>query len=179
MLERARSKAGARGVDVTFAEADAARLPLEDGSCDAAICECTLCFLDKAAALREMTRVVRPGGRGGMHDLCWLPGAPDKPKHTLAEIESEWPEPAEGWRRLFQQAGLEEIHVIDRSALKKRWLSHSRRALGMRGQLLLVHGILRRWGLRGLWTILHAERAFSSRFLGYVLVAGSRAGGSR
>lgn len=64
MLERARAKAARRGVPVTFRTADALALPFADDSFDAA----TVAFgarnlADLDAGLREMTRVVRPGGR--------------------------------------------------------------------------------------------------------------------
>ncbi|MEO1060935.1 MAG: methyltransferase domain-containing protein [Actinomycetota bacterium] len=42
----------------------AERLPVDDGAVDAAVCQFGLMFFeDRAAALAEMTRVVRPGGR--------------------------------------------------------------------------------------------------------------------
>lgn len=47
-----------------LARADALRLPFADGEFDAAYCSGTLHHVaDPAAALREITRIVRPGGR--------------------------------------------------------------------------------------------------------------------
>jgi demethylmenaquinone methyltransferase/2-methoxy-6-polyprenyl-1,4-benzoquinol methylase len=62
MLVRAGSKYGWNGF--RWIEADGMRLPLPDGAVDA----CTIAFglrnmMDRAAALAEMARVVRPGGR--------------------------------------------------------------------------------------------------------------------
>jgi demethylmenaquinone methyltransferase/2-methoxy-6-polyprenyl-1,4-benzoquinol methylase len=64
MLERALAKAAARGAPVRFELADALALPFPDDSFDAA----TVAFgarnlADLDAGLREMARVVRPGGR--------------------------------------------------------------------------------------------------------------------
>ncbi|MDX6644878.1 MAG: demethylmenaquinone methyltransferase / 2-methoxy-6-polyprenyl,4-benzoquinol methylase [Miltoncostaeaceae bacterium] len=64
MLERARAKAAARGAPARFELADALALPFPDDSFDAA----TVAFgarnlADLDAGLREMARVVRPGGR--------------------------------------------------------------------------------------------------------------------
>lgn len=64
MLVRARQKADAAGARAVFVEGDACDLPFEDDTFDAA----TVAFgarnlPDLDAGLREMARVVRPGGR--------------------------------------------------------------------------------------------------------------------
>lgn len=64
MIEAACAKALARQVDVAFLVGDAMRLPFPDDTFDA----CTVSFglrnmPDYAAAIAEMTRVLRPGGR--------------------------------------------------------------------------------------------------------------------
>jgi alkylated DNA repair protein alkB family protein 8 len=55
------------GADADVAQADAAALPLRSGCADAAICVAVLHHLStearRAAALAELARVVRPGGR--------------------------------------------------------------------------------------------------------------------
>jgi ubiquinone/menaquinone biosynthesis C-methylase UbiE len=49
---------------VEFVGLDGARLPLDDATCDGALSTFTLCTIpDVAAALAELHRVVRPGGR--------------------------------------------------------------------------------------------------------------------
>ncbi len=174
MIRRAEAKAGARGLEVKFKKADAANLPFDDSQFDAAICECTLSFLDKPHVLGEMVRVVRPGGCVGMHDLCWKEAASDKLKRTLAEIEGEQPETLTGWRRLFESAGLVQITAVDKSETMSRWMQESRKQLGLTGELLLVLKIIRRWGVRGAWRVLRSERVFSSDHLGYVLVVGTK-----
>jgi len=68
----ASSAADARGLAdrVRFHLGDAEALPLPDGRWDAVICECALCtFPDKATAVAEMARVLRPGGRLGLSDV--------------------------------------------------------------------------------------------------------------
>src|SRR5688572_16906370 len=66
-LARGRVKAAKRlaasPVPVTFVGVDGQRLPLEDDSADAALSTWTLCSIpDPVAAVREIGRVVRPGG---------------------------------------------------------------------------------------------------------------------
>jgi SAM-dependent methyltransferase len=174
LLARARAKAAERGLAVTFQQGDAVALPFADASFDVAICECTLCLLDKAAVLGEMARVVRPGGRVGMHDLYWRPGAPDRLRARLEHYEDEVPETLEGWRALFTGAGLVDVTTQDRSALKDAWMSDTRRQIGVAGQLRLGAYALRRWGPIGLWRIFASERVFSDDRLGYTLVTGVR-----
>jgi hypothetical protein len=72
------SRAGARARDAGLAErvrfevGDAERLPVDDASYDAIVCECAFCtFPDKATAAAELARVVRPGGQVGITDV-WL-----------------------------------------------------------------------------------------------------------
>jgi SAM-dependent methyltransferase len=174
MIRRAEQKARAKGLEVEFREADARHLPFPDAAFDVAICECTLCLLDKQQVLGEMVRVVRPGGHVGMHDACWRENTPDALKQTLAEIEGERPETLDGWRQLFTRAGLAEIQAVDKSSLIPRWMKESRAQLGPIGQLVLAWKIIRRWGIRGLRRILRSERVFSSEQLGYGIVVGTR-----
>jgi ubiquinone/menaquinone biosynthesis C-methylase UbiE len=64
MLRRARRRALRRGLDVSFAVMDAERLACRHHSFDTVVSTLSLCtFLDPLAALREMARVCRPGGR--------------------------------------------------------------------------------------------------------------------
>jgi arsenite methyltransferase len=72
LLAEARERAEAEdlGGRAEFVRADAESLPFEDGSFDLALCECSLClFADKAMAVGELQRVVRPGGRLALADI--------------------------------------------------------------------------------------------------------------
>ncbi|OXM46082.1 class I SAM-dependent methyltransferase [Amycolatopsis alba] len=64
MLAIARARAERLGHPVTLRRADAHDLPFEAGSFDTVVCTLGLCAIpDDGKALREMTRVLRPGGR--------------------------------------------------------------------------------------------------------------------
>ncbi|MCV2868706.1 class I SAM-dependent methyltransferase [Defluviimonas sp. WL0002] len=64
MLEVARTVAIQAGLDATWVECDAAELPFEDDCFDLAFCQQALQFFpDRPAALRELQRVLKPGGR--------------------------------------------------------------------------------------------------------------------
>lgn len=64
MLSLARRRADELGRDVELQEANAHALPFDDGSFDTVVCTFGLCSIpDDDAALAEMHRVLRPGGR--------------------------------------------------------------------------------------------------------------------
>ncbi len=174
MIQLATDKARAKSLKSEFRKADAARLPFGDDEFDAAICECTLCLLDKEEVIGEMVRVVRPRGWIGMDDLFWKDEAGDDLKRTLLEIEGERPATLAAWRELFRDAGLVRINAVDRSEVMSRWMQDSRKQLGFTGQSAIALIILRRWGIRGLWRIVRSMRVFWSGLLGYVIVVGKK-----
>ena len=72
MVRDATARAEVEGLSnlVQFRQGDAERLPFDDETFDAVLCECAFCtFPDKATAAREFARVLRPGGRIGLSDL--------------------------------------------------------------------------------------------------------------
>ena len=64
MLEWARAKAGRAGRKIDLIKADARNIPFPDGHFDLVLSVCMLCFVrERQAALLEMKRVLRPGGK--------------------------------------------------------------------------------------------------------------------
>lgn len=64
MLASARQRAADLGLDVSLREGDAQALPFDDESFDTVVCTLALCGIpDDRAAVAEMKRVLRPGGR--------------------------------------------------------------------------------------------------------------------
>jgi ubiquinone/menaquinone biosynthesis C-methylase UbiE len=72
LLERARERAGAERLEITFREADAERLPFTDGSFDVVLSTFGVMFTpDHTRAASELQRVCRSGGRIGLAN--WTP----------------------------------------------------------------------------------------------------------
>ena len=70
MVELARKKAVQAGVDVSFVQGSASNMPLQKDSFDFLLCRAAFKnFAEPVQALREMCRVLRPGGRGLIIDL--------------------------------------------------------------------------------------------------------------
>ncbi|MBI5532262.1 MAG: metalloregulator ArsR/SmtB family transcription factor [Deltaproteobacteria bacterium] len=122
MLRRAKAKAQSLGLtNVTFAKGDFAHLPLADASVDAAFSVLVLHHAPRPLiALREMRRVVRPGGAVVVVDLLahgheWL-------KEEQADIWLGFAK--EEMQSLFEKAGLEEIRLRGVSRVEVKGKGH-------------------------------------------------------
>jgi ubiquinone/menaquinone biosynthesis C-methylase UbiE len=72
LLDRARARAAADRLDITFQEADAEQLPFADGSFDAVVSTFGVMFTpDQERAAGELVRVCRRGGKIGLAN--WTP----------------------------------------------------------------------------------------------------------
>ena len=76
MIARAAAQAERGNADISLAIARSQALPFADGSFDLVTCITVLAFVpDAAGAIREMARILRPGGRLVIGDLgrwsCW------------------------------------------------------------------------------------------------------------
>lgn len=111
-VEQAMATAAAKGSTslVRFQQADAERLPVDDGSFDAIVCECAFCtFPDKPAAAREFSRVLRRGGAVGLSDLTRVPELPKELDGLLAWVACiADAQPLDSYRAHLAEAG---IHV--------------------------------------------------------------------
>ncbi|MFN2444703.1 MAG: class I SAM-dependent methyltransferase [Vicinamibacterales bacterium] len=104
---------------VTFEVGDAERLPLDDASVDAVICECAFCtFPDKRAAAHEFARVLRFGGQVGLSDITRAPG----PAGELADLMA-WvacladARPANAYAALLGEAGFVNVAMENHDAV--------------------------------------------------------------
>jgi SAM-dependent methyltransferase len=112
---RAAAAAGL-GDRARFITGDAESLPFEDRRFDAVLCECSLCtFADKPATLREVRRVLRPGGRLALCDVVAdRPRLPPKLDGALATVACVGGAlSVSGYADLIAAAGL-SLTVIER-----------------------------------------------------------------
>ena len=86
MLDKARTSATLSGMrNVEFHDGLAEALPVEDGWADVVISNGVLNLIpDKAAALREMARVLKPGGRLQIADILVRKSVPQEAKQDIA-----------------------------------------------------------------------------------------------
>ncbi len=93
MLERARRKAAEGGRAIDLRQAPAEALPLGDGACDTVVSMLVLCTVaDPARVLREIRRVLRPGGELRFYEHV-------RHDHVLGGLAQDLVAPL--WRRCF------------------------------------------------------------------------------
>lgn len=85
---RAAALAAPVNPETSFLQGDAESLPLAASCCDAVLSECSVSiFPDKARAIREAVRVLRPGGSLGLSDVTVEPGSlPTELEGTLGRL---------------------------------------------------------------------------------------------
>ena len=174
MVSKAEGKARQRGLDIKFVRGDAHNLPFPDNYFDIVISECTVCLLDKEKAMREMARVAKPGGYIGIHDVCWKENTPEEVREKLLLLEGEDPETLNGWRRLFEKAGLIDVIALDKSHLMRSWTDEIKRRIGLLGQLKIFAVVAVKWGYRGLRNIIESSKIFESEYIGYSIIVGRK-----
>ena len=94
--------------DVAFVRGDAEMPPFREGVFDAAIIECaTSLFVDKAAAISQVRRLIRPGGVIGISDVTVEPGSlpPELDSAVGMMLCLTDALPADGYQSLLDQAG--------------------------------------------------------------------------
>jgi arsenite methyltransferase len=112
MIDEARERAGRGGVGnrVEFRVADATALPFEDAAFDVVLVESVTTFIqDKAAAIQEYARVLKPGRCVGLNEELWhQTPVPTEIVEYVAftwDVHAELPT-LEGWVDLLKASGL-------------------------------------------------------------------------
>jgi arsenite methyltransferase len=117
MIDRARANAARQGAtNVEFHLATIDRLPLADASADCVISNCVINLApDKGAVLREVFRVLKPGGRVAVSDIALKQPLPPALADSVAAyvgcIAGAIPIPE--YERLLREAGFAAVRVID------------------------------------------------------------------
>lgn len=106
MLDAARQRtSGLNNIDLH--QGDLSALPIEDNRVDATLCVLVLTYLhDTLAAVREMARVLKPGGRALIVDL--LAHNRDPFRRQMGQVHCGFT--ADDFARLFTEAGLKDAH---------------------------------------------------------------------
>lgn len=115
MLERARANALAGGYDnVEFRLGEIEALPVADASVDVVISNCVLNLsADKARVLREVHRVLKPGGRVVISDMVSDLPVPDVLQGNLDAVAACLPTLRERYLDEFRAAGFADVLIID------------------------------------------------------------------
>jgi ubiquinone/menaquinone biosynthesis C-methylase UbiE len=115
MVKKALARAHLKGMqaNLDFAAADAQALPFNNDTFDAVICESVNAFVpDKAKALQEYTRVVKPGGYIGINEVHWKQiTSPELTQYARLIMAGADFLTEDGWKELFEKANLGDIAV--------------------------------------------------------------------
>jgi ubiquinone/menaquinone biosynthesis C-methylase UbiE len=177
-VEQATAAAAAKGLTprVRFQQADAERLPADDGCFDAVICECAFCtFPDKPAAAREFARILRHGGGVGLSDLTRVPALPKELDGLLAWLACiADAQSLESYIAHLTQAGLRvTVTETHDKALAEMVQQVRMRLLGVEMMKALRKVELPDVDLAGAKALAHtALQAIAQGEIGYALVCG-------
>ena len=139
--ERRVNPAGLRG-QVRFVHGDAAALPYPDGSFDAVLAfESLVHAKDRRQWLREMLRVVRPGGRVVLTDLAESAPLSDRDRQVLEDFTLVPPGTPLAVLDLVRDIGFdieEFVNCTDR--IRPSFRAHYERVRQRRAELAAAHG---------------------------------------
>ena len=163
---------------VRFERGDSERLPFDDASFDAIICECAFCtFPNKTAAAREFIRVLKPDGRVGLSDITRARELPADLKTLMAWVACiADAQPAEKYADLLTDAGF-RIDCIEKhdDALKEMVHQIRMKLLGLEIAVGLEKLKLPDLDLTAARQLsASALHALSQRQLGYAIVTAAK-----
>lgn len=189
MVAGANERARVRGLSdrLQCQQAPLDRLPYRDEIFDVVVGELGLTArADPEAAIRELVRVTRPGGRVAVVRLVWKAPVDEDRRRVLSEHLGVQPLMLVEWKRLLREAGVEHLHTEDwtdeqtafRPQVVKPFPDFAE-LFSIPEKIGILHRAWRRWGWSGVRTVLAREREVHKlltreRILGLTLVTGVR-----
>ena len=116
---------------IEYRSGDAHAIPSDAASVDAALCECALStFLDQPGALREIRRVLRPGGRLVVSDMVLEGDVPESLREWVHNGTClERAHSSAGYGQLLHDAGFEIVRDWDESDALREILTRIKKNL--------------------------------------------------
>lgn len=188
MVETATLRAGEEGLSrqVKFIVGDSQNLPFPDNTFDAVINECAVGIPDGSQkVLNEMLRVVKPGGTVAIHESTWRKKLSEGEKEEIAGRYGTTPLEFQEWTEMLTIAGTTDIisefdewskPEVFWKIRKDRDVKHWFFTMTIGEKLITVSRIFRKYGIKGVFTILKNERFYYKTVLdgklGYALFKG-------
>jgi ubiquinone/menaquinone biosynthesis C-methylase UbiE len=190
MVRSASQAAKKEGLDtqVRFKKGDSQSLPFGDNSFDVVINECAVGIPDDSQkVLDEMVRVAKVGGAVLMHESTWRKKLSDAEKEEFSERYGTTPLELEEWLGMLRKAGAKNVHYeVEQwskpemfwKIRKDRDVKHWFFTMTIPERLLTAARVFRKYGMKGVLTILKSERVFYRAVLagklGYALFTGEK-----
>jgi SAM-dependent methyltransferase len=167
LIERAENRVREAGLShrASFQVASAHDLPYRDGIFDVVVGELSLSVgSEEEQAIRELVRVLRPGGRIALVQLVWKAPVDAARREVLSRHLGARPLLLVEWKRLLQGAGIRRLHTEDWSDSETAFRPEGVKPFPDFSELFSLPekvGILRRawgrWGWKGVRTAVSRE----------------------
>lgn len=162
---------------IRFVHGDAEDLPFEADSFDVAISECSLCiFPDRAVALQEIRRVLRPGGHLGISDVVVNKSIPESLRDLFGHVLCIGGALSmEGYCEAFSSAGFWSVRSQDASHAIDEMIESIERRARIFDSFIDAESIELQPG----WTVSRSTISEARQFVktggvGYALVSGRK-----
>lgn len=180
MVKFATEKAQKNGLteNLNFLQADAHSLPFEGNTFDAAFSEAAVSPLDVKKVISEMARVVKPGGKVGVHDMYWMKEPGEEKRKQFYEFEGFHPMFLEQWVEIFKECGLEVVHVEEKLDMMDTFYEDSTKDMGFQKGFLGASKLLVKYGvgaLKELYQELQIAKTDIRDHIKYFVLIGKKA----